>query len=336
MATLLAACSDDENKMDGPVEARVTASMGVETRAVNVDDTFEVGDEIGVMVTKVEQSPMFPPPASDMVDRYKNVKYIAEASGSSANFKPNNKREGIFFQDATETVTFAAYYPYQETEDINILPGPASDGIIPVDTRNNNGRETQKNIDFLFASGAIGWKRKPTVTFTGENQFQHKMAQLKLTVKAFTDDGETGFTKEEAEAVCSNQSTYSLTHRFIHEGTFTISVSEDGEATGTAKAGETNQFPDWNITECVHQDSEDKMSRTYTLILLPQQSPSFYFNATIGGQDYETENIVPTLEAGKTCSYTILVKKTGMSVEECSIQPWEPTGETPEVPAEMW
>ncbi|MCD8268338.1 MAG: fimbrillin family protein [Parabacteroides sp.] len=58
MATLLTACSDDENKMDGPVEARVTASMGVETRVVNDDKgefTWEENDPIGVMVIKVEQ-----------------------------------------------------------------------------------------------------------------------------------------------------------------------------------------------------------------------------------------------------------------------------------------
>lgn len=331
MTTLLAACSDDENKMDGPVEARVTASMGVETRAVNGDNTFEVNDEIGVMVTKVAPPEgTIPTPTSNMVDLYKNVKYIATTSGTPASFESQGK--GIFFQDATEIVTFAAYYPYKESEDVSSLPGPGSNGVISVNTKENNGIETQKNIDFLFASGATAAKGYPIVRFNGRYPFLHKMAQLKLTVKASTEDG---FTEQEAREVCSSNSTYSLTEKLIHEGTFTISVS-DGKATGTAEAGATVSTGNWDITECVYQDSDDQMSRTYTLILLPQESPSFSFNATIGGQDYRTSKITPKLEAGKTCSYTIKVEKTKLIVEGCSIQPWEPTGETPEVPAEMW
>lgn len=57
VATMLAACSNDENEINnGPVEARVTAGLGAVTRAVNTDDTWTKNDEIGVMVTKVEQS----------------------------------------------------------------------------------------------------------------------------------------------------------------------------------------------------------------------------------------------------------------------------------------
>lgn len=326
MATLLTACSDDENKMDGPVEARVTASMGVETRVVNDDKgefTWEENDPIGVMVIKVEQ-PEGGGTTSNMVSRYKNVKYLAQSVGESTIFKVE-EGAGIFFQDATETVTFAAYYPYQN-EDAGSLPG-----TVTVNTKDNNGTNTQKNIDFLFATGATASKSSSTVQFADntskdskfggvDSRFKHQMAQLKLIVQASTSDG---FIVEEAKAVCDEESKYVLTSGLIHEGTFTISVSEEGEATGIAEAGKTTSNSDWDITKCVYQNSDDQMSRTYTLILLPQESSSFYFKATIGGQVYISEDFNPTLSAGKTCSYTIIVKKTGLDIEGCKIAEWE-------------
>lgn len=113
---------------------------------------------------------------------------------------------GIFFQDATETVTFAAYYTYQTSTNAGTLPG--TDGAITVNTKDNNTKSDSKNkqakIDFLFASGATASKTSPTVEFkdnagtSGTNsQFQHRMAQLKLEVKTSTD---YGFTDTEDSA----------------------------------------------------------------------------------------------------------------------------------------
>ena len=53
VAMLLTACSNDENEVnDGPVEAKVSASFGAKSRAVNTDNTWAANDAIGVMVTK--------------------------------------------------------------------------------------------------------------------------------------------------------------------------------------------------------------------------------------------------------------------------------------------
>lgn len=318
-ATLLAACSNDENEVNnGPVEARVTAGLGAVTRAVNTDDTWAKNDEIGVMVTKVEQSGSGT--TSGMVDRYKNVKYTTKQGGSSAAFEAGTGL-GIFFQDATETVTFAAYYPYAISADASTLPS-----AIAVNTKNNNADANQAKIDFLFASGATASKSNPAVEFkdnsssSGTNcQFLHKMAQLKLVIVGSTNDG---FTEEEAKKVCDNVSTYKL-GELKHDGTFTLSVS-GGAATGTAETTGA-AVADWDITGCVKADNESEYKRTYTLVLLPQNCSSspLKFQATIGGKTYKNStDINPNLEAGNTYTYTITVKKTGLSVSGCTIKGW--------------
>lgn len=322
-ATLLAACSNDENEVNnGPVEARVSAGLGAVSRAVNTDDTWTANNEIGVMVTKVEQSAGSSTTTSNMVDRYKNVKYTTKDGGSSAQFKAA-PGEGIFFQDATETVTFAAYYPYQTSTDASTLPD-----AIAVNTKDNNTAANQANIDFLFASGATASKSNPTVEFKDNSnsggincQFKHQMAQLKLVIVGSTVDG---FTDAEAKAVCDNASIYKL-GGLIHEGTFTLTVS-GGTATGiTAATGQT--INDWVITKCVKEDEEDKYKRTYTLVLLPQDCSgnALNFEATVGGQTYKNStNINPNLQAGNTYTYTITVKKDGLEVSGCTIGKWNP------------
>lgn len=73
------------------------------------------------------------------------------------------------------------------------------------------------------------------------------------------------------------------------------------------------------------EDKEDEYKRTYTLVLLPQDcsGTALKFEATIGGQIYKNDtNIKPNLEAGKSYTYTITVKKTGLVVSGCTIAPW--------------
>lgn len=323
-ATLLAACSNDENEVNnGPVEARVSAGLGAVSRAVNTNDTWAANNEIGVIVTKVEQSASSGAATSDMVNRYKNVKYKTSSGGSPATFEAV-PGEGIFFQDATETVTFAAYYPYQTSADASTLPG-----AIAVNTKDNNTDANQANIDFLFASGATASKSSPTVEFqdnsgSGGNdcQFKHQMAQLKLVIVGSTADG---FTDTEAKAVCDNASAYKL-GGLKHEGTFTLNVS-GGTATGTAQAT-GSVVDDWTITGCVKEDKEDQYKRTYTLVLLPQDcsGTALKFEATIGGQTYKnSKDITPNLQAGNTYTYTITAKKTGLTVSGCTIGAWNPS-----------
>lgn len=299
-ALTLAACSNDENMgmTDGPVEARITAGLSAPTtRAIGTNWN---ADEIGVWVKDA--------PASDMETLYKNVFYTTTSTGATAEFTAATG-QGIFFQDANETVTFAAYAPYQPSANNATLPG--DNGKVDVNTETNNTEALQEDIDFLFAEGATATRTNYTVTFTNntggaDHSFHHKMAQLNVVFQVSTNDG-----------FAANQifdGTFNL-GGLIHEGTFNVT---DGttETTGS-------EVTDWNITACKYTD--DATTRTYSLILLPQDLSSNPLNVAvgIGGQTYyNSDAINPNLQAGYTYTYTITVKKTGLVVSGCTITPW--------------
>ena len=295
----LAACSNDENMVDnGPVEARVTAGLNApDTRAIGTNWN---ADEIGVWVKDA--------PTSDMENLYKNVLYTTTSTGATAEFTAATG-QGIFFQDATETVTFAAYAPYQPSTDNATLPG--DNGKVDVDTETNNTEPLQEGIDFLFAEGATATRTNNTVTFTNntggaDHSFHHKMAQLNVVFQVSTSDG-----------FAANQ-IFGGTFNFgglIHKGTFNVTD-------GTTKTTES-AVVDWDISGCKHTDAAT--TRTYSLILLPQDLSGNPLKVAVGidGQTYyNSDAINPNLQAGNTYTYTITVKKTGLQVSGCTITNW--------------
>lgn len=313
-ALTLAACSNDENMemTDGPVEARITAGLSAPTtRAIGTNWN---ADRIGVWVKDA--------PASDMENLYKNVLYITTSTGATADFTATTG-EGIFFQDATETVTFAAYAPYQPSEDNATLPG--DNGKVDVDTETNNTEDKQEDIDFLFAEGATATRTNYTVTFAdntasggADHSFHHKMAQLNVVFQTSITDG---FGLYDIFGGSFNLGG------LVHDGTFNVT---DGttETTGSEVA-------DWDISGCKYEDAET--TRTYSLILLPQDLTNKALNVKVGinGQTYYNSNAInPNLQAGYTYTYTITVKKSGLVVSGCTITNWN-TGSTGSGDAEM-
>ena len=306
-ALTLAACSnEDEMPNNGPVAAQVTAGIGgVQTRASGT--TWGNGDAIGISTT------------SNTLTQYTNMKYTTTGNGSFTHAADlGGEAKGIFFQDATEVVTFRAYYPHSGDEG-------TEPGQIAVDTKNQTEQST---FDFLFATGATASKSSQTVTFTNEtpettgdaddHSFHHKMAQLNVTFRVSIDDG-----------FAANQildGTFNL-GGLVHEGTFNTT---DGTTTLTG-----SEEADWNITSYPHTDAAP--ARTYSLILLPQDLSSNALNVavSIDGQTYHNNNdIHPNLQAGYTYTYTITVKKTGLVVSGCTITAWA-GGTTGEGDAEM-
>ena len=113
----------------------------------------------------------------------------------------------------------------------------------------------------------------------------------------------------------------------IHAGTFNVT---DGttETTGSEVA-------DWDISDCKHTDAAT--TRTYSLILLPQDLTNKALNVKVGinGQTYYNSNAInPNLQAGYTYTYTITVKKNRLVVSGCTITPWT-SGSTGSGDAEM-
>ena len=313
-ALTLAACSNDENMemTDGPVAARITAGLSAPTtRAIGTNWN---ADQIGVWVKDA--------PASEMETLYKNVLYTTTSTSATAEFTATTG-EGIFFQDATETVTFAAYAPYQPSADNATLPGDT--GKVDVDTETNNTETLQEDIDFLFAEGATATRTNYTVTFAdntasggADHSFHHKMAQLNVVFQTSFMDG---FNESDIFGGSFNLGG------LVHDGTFNVT---DGT---TALTGEP--LDNWDISGCKYTDAAT--TRTYSLILLPQDLTNKALNVKvgIGGQTYyNSDAINPNLQAGYTYTYTITVKKSGLVVSGCTITPWA-NGSTGSGDAEM-
>ena len=113
----------------------------------------------------------------------------------------------------------------------------------------------------------------------------------------------------------------------VHDGTFNVT---DGT---TALTGEP--LDSWDISGCKYTDAAT--TRTYSLILLPQDLTNKALNVKvgIGGQTYSNNNTInPNLQAGYTYTYTITVKKSGLVVSGCTITPWA-NGSTGSGDAEM-
>ena len=303
LALSAAACSSDEvNGLDNsPVEAKITAGLaGAQGRASNT--YWASSDDIGVMVTNSTK------PGSTMPELYKNVRYT-NSSGSSVQeaIFTTTTGNGIFFEDAEETVTFAAYYPYQSS-DPNALPG--AEGVISVNTKTSSSNQ----VDFLYASGVTASKSSPTVAFSGENAFQHKMAKLVLVVKVSTADG---FQSGDISSV-----NYVTLGGLKHKGTFNVT---DGTTAVTTEIAENCSL---------YLASEKGESKTCSQILLPQEvTTPLPLSFTIRGQKYTASLSISgnKLESGKiyTCTVTAKAKANEMTtIQTSTISDWTEGGST--------
>lgn len=220
---------------------------------------------------------------------FANMKYSTTGDGNFTHV--GGDATGIFFQN-TDEVTFSAYYPFTGNENT------AAGTIANVTTEN---QANQKQFDFLFASGAKASRANSTLSFTAGSAFEHKMTRLILRLQT---DATSGF-----ESTDISSGAYVLSG-LKHSGTFNTST---GEAIATGDA-----TTDWTITS---QASDADNVRTYSTILYPQTGANLTLKATIDVVDY-TCNIAPALESGKSYTYTITVRKTGLVVSNCTINDW--------------
>lgn len=314
-ALFMASCSndsDDNSVSNGPVAAQVTA--GINNPATRANGNQWESDNIGVMAVSVSGTPAGI--TSTMTSLYKNVRYATSAiTADAATFTATNGSAsgtayGIFFQDATETVTFAAYGPYQ-TSAANALPG--TNGVISANTSAQADRTAQKAFDFIFASGATASKANPQIQFSGANAFSHVMTRLIINVQTSTTDG---FTANEVTS-----GTYSLSG-LTHDGTFDVKT---GAAQATVSGSSAVGSTPWSLNTAAIMTSAAS-SVSFDAILFPQAVSSLDFEAVIDGQSYKCQ-ISPALAAGKSYTYTITAKKQGLTVDGCKVNDWT-TGTT--------
>lgn len=292
---------------EGPVPVQVTAGIdGTITRAS--ETSWEHGDAIGISCSGTNTN-------------YTNMKYVtAIGNGTFTHYNGNDQEDfttGIFFQ-GTENVTFSAYYPFTGTEGSK----PGTEGKISGFT---SAQSTNQNkIDYLYADGLMATYARPNISFNdGVTKFKHKMARLKLVLKTSAD---AGFSANDVTT-----GTYVL-GGLKHGGTFDT-TDGTAEAASTAAA-----VDDWLVSNnCPYTDTNNQ--RTYTMILYPQTvSGPLPFTATINSQNYRnTTNIRfdnNKLQPGTSYTFTITIKKTGLTVNSCTIDGWG-TGATGGGTAEM-
>ena len=285
-ALTFAACSNENDIVENaPVAAQVNAAISdlALTRAAGT--AWDGGDQIGVSTV------------GDGAINYTNVPYtISDASkGSFSSAVP------IYFQD-TKTVTFSAYYPY------NADGGTVEKTIAAADQE----ADAQKQIDYMFATGATANKNNPTVSFTKDGDkdysFHHKMVRLDFTFK------------KGADTDLKNMTDFTVGGLKL-KGTFNTT-------TGEAKAADNVAAADLKITET--PTASDTYSRS--LILFPQtvDGKSFNISLTLDGQTYKATLTLPNgkaaFESGYKYVYTITVNKTALSVQKAEISDWSDGG----------
>lgn len=281
-AFALASCSnDDEIVANGPVAAKVTASIdGPQTRAVGT--TWEANDQIGISCTTGSQT-------------YSNVLYTVD---NTTNGSFTNTTNPIYFQNLDE-VTFSAYYPYAAT-----LTNGKIEKTIAAD---DQATAAQKQIDYMFATGAKASKANPEVKFidgTPDARFKHSMSKLTFVFKQGSDTDLKNMTN------------------------FTVKglkmAGEFNTADGVAATTTTATAADLTIAEV------PGASDTYTrsLILFPQTLTDSKFNLelTLGGVVYKAELTLAALAAGNEYTFNITVNKTAINVSQATIVGWNDGG----------
>lgn len=216
--------------------------------------------------------------------QYANMKYSTTGNGDFTH--AGGKATGIFFQ-SMDPVTFSAYYPFNGTE------GTAA-GIISCSTADQT---RQADFDFLFANNGTASRTAPELSLS----FSHRMTRLVLN---FQTDTESGFSASEVAGGSFSIGGLKLS------GTFNT-------ANGTAAAtGPTSES--WTINALPTTISDVS---TYSLIFFPQTATSLSVTANIAGEEYGC-TVTPALNAGTSYIYNITVKKTGLTVGDCTITDW--------------
>lgn len=267
LAISMAACTSDNENMntDGPVAAKFIADITPATRVNSEGTEWTEGDRIGVTGAG-----------------FTNVPYKREYGM----FVPDGT---VIYFDDTETKTFNAYYPYQ-----------AEGGTVTVSTAAD---KQGTGIDFLFASGATGNTHNPTVSFTGDHAFHHRMSLIKFTFKPgdgliFNETEPAGYTLEGLK----------------HEGTFDT-------ATGTTA-----------VTAAVESPITMQLggATTSQVIILPQGvTIPLDLSVSYNGQSYKATLKLPETPtanfytAGYAYTYNITLNNNGIEVSEPTITPWK-------------
>ena len=286
VALMFAACANEDEGLDNnnPVAATVQADIFKTVTRATTGNTWSENDAIGVYVT----SPGY--------TTGNNVKYTTTGDGNFMSDKP------IYFADATEPVSFSAYYPYQKNVD--------DDGTVYNWKMAMVEDDKPCPADFLFAAGATASKSSPQVKFTGDNNFKHCMSMIRLTFKA--GDG--------------IDEDYANLKRNL--------VLKDIYKTGSinTRTGEVAVSGNRDNYECDVDDKSLKDGVTCEFILFPQPLENNKMGIELEVAANGTINTYATsltsstnneFKGGKLYTYIIRINNTGIVIENADITRWQ-------------
>ncbi|MDE7413769.1 MAG: fimbrillin family protein [Muribaculaceae bacterium] len=275
-AISLSACNSEDNYIDDPVAAQISATIGQSAVTRASDTEWIANDKIGIT----------------MGDRYINFPYTTpEGNGLFTGTT-------MYFRNKRDPETISAYYPYTGTEG-------SDPGIVEASTRMN--RQTtaeQPQFDFLYARVDNVTGSDPNINFS----FTHQMCKLTLIFQ--NGNGGTKVNKINSLSIDG----------LVLDGTFNT-------ATGECAAKNVSAAP-IEMTPTVEHD----VKLPY-LILFPQSVGKVTMKITDSEeQEYSCELKFPDnrLVSGNHYVYTIVVKKTALSVEQYAITDWTVTSLTSE------
>ena len=291
-ALLFAACANEEDGIGniGPVAATVQADIVKNVTRATTDNTWSNNDAIGVNVTSIGYT------------IGNNVKYTTTGDG---NFTSDNP---IYFADATETVNFNAYYPYQENVDGN--------GIV----NNWNMAEVKEGepcpADFLFATGATATKSSPQVQFTGDNKFKHCMSMIRLIFRA----GKGIYANT---AILKNQLKLKGIYKTGSINTQTGEVTISGDR-GIYESDVDNKSLKNEVTcECefiVFPQPLDNNKMDIELEVAANGTINTYTTSLVSSTNNE-------FKGGYQYTYTISINNTGVVIDNAGITKWQTSDE---------
>lgn len=217
---------------------------------------------------------------------YANIPY---STGGDGSFQYAGSSVGIYFND-TQKIDFTAYYPFSGSE------GTARD-IIHFSTLDQS---VQSSFNYLWAQASAS-AANPKAAFN----FTHSMTRLVLRFKAEANNG--------ISASDLAKGIYSI------DG---VNVSGSFEpATGEAWVDE-NTIEEFQFSSI---GTADGSVREYSLILFPQAPGVLTLKAVIAGQEYSCK-LNHDFVAGKSYTYELTVKKTGLKLAASTIANWNDGG----------
>lgn len=293
-ALALAACDNNEdNPVPSPVAAKVTATIGENVISRAVDQSWAVGDQIGISST-----------VGTTVGPYINVEYTAKDVDGNFEGTP------LFFY---KPMTLTAYYPFVGEE--GKVPGV--NGVIEANTRPaNQTSDKQPLIDFLWDKQTGFTAQYPNVKFT----FAHKMSKVTFTFQDSEAVIVNGITLADPVEV-SDMVNYTI-DGLVLDGTFDT-------ATGVCAVKEGTRAENLSIGVNDVKDNE----ALSPLILFPQAigkdgvTLHLYtdeLNDPNNLQHYKCQLMFSDgeIKPGTHYKYTIKVTKIGLIVGKMEIESW--------------